>query len=89
LRWACWWNSTEETPELIGDDQVVLTLNTDFSTKGMTSDELQAVVAAWQAGAMSRETMQEIFRKGEMLPDGLSVQDKGTFLPAAGRNGKG
>jgi len=89
LRWACWWNSTEETPELIGDDQVVLTLNTDFSTKGMTSDELQAVVAAWQAGAVSRETMQEIFRKGEILPDGLSVQDTGAFVTAGRKNGKG
>ena len=40
-----------------------------------------------KAGAVSRETMQEIFRKGEILPDGLSVQDNGEFV-AASRNGK-
>ena len=88
LRWAYWWNSTEETPEVVGPDQVTFTLNTDFSTKGMASDELKSVVAAWQAGAVSRETMQEIFRKGEILPDGLSAQDNGTFVPAARINGK-
>ncbi len=40
-------------------------LNTDFNTKGMSSDELTAVVSAWQAGAISRETMFDLFRKGE------------------------
>jgi hypothetical protein len=72
LRWVYWWNSTEETPEAIGEDRVLIKLNNDFSTKGMTSDEITAVVAAWQAGAISRETMFDLFRKGEVLPAGRS-----------------
>ena len=44
---------------------MLLQLNTDFSAKGMASQELQAVVAAWQAGAISRDTMFELFRRGE------------------------
>src|SRR5712664_3299042 len=39
MRWAYWWNSTEEIPELVTDGQVLLELNTDFSTSGMASDE--------------------------------------------------
>ncbi|TAK99641.1 MAG: DUF4055 domain-containing protein [Verrucomicrobia bacterium] len=76
LRWVYWWNSTEETPEAIGDDRVLVTVNSDFSTKGMASDEITAVVAAWQAGAISRETMFELFRKGEVLPAGRSNQEE-------------
>jgi hypothetical protein len=45
-------------------------LNNDFSAKGLSSEELTAIVAAWQAGAISRETMFDLFRRGEVLPPG-------------------
>ena len=76
LRWAYWWNSTEDIPERVTDSQVLLELNTDFSMKGMTSLELTAVVSAWQAGAISQDSMLELFRKGEILPDGRTNQDE-------------
>ena len=34
LRWVYWWNSTEEFPDDVTNDQVLMELNTDFSTKG-------------------------------------------------------
>ncbi len=80
LRWVYWWNSTEETPEAIGEDKVLVQLNTDFSSRGMSSDELTAVVAAWQAGAISRETMFELFRKGEVLPAGRSNAEESRLV---------
>jgi hypothetical protein len=49
---------------------VLLQLNTDFRLKGMSSQDLQVVVAAWQAGALSKDSMFELFRRGEILPDG-------------------
>ena len=76
LRWVYWWNSTEATPEAIGDDAVLVTLNTDFKNKGMASDQITAIVAAWQAGAISRDTMFELFRKGEVLPAGRSNEEE-------------
>ena len=76
LRWIYWWNSTEASPEQISEEGVLLQLNTDFSAKGMASDELTAVVAAWQAGAISRETMFDLFRKGEVLPAGRTDQEE-------------
>ena len=50
---------------------------------------MQAVVAAWQAGAISQDTMLELFRKGEILPDGRTNQDEAALIagkskPAAG-----
>lgn len=81
LRWVFWWNSTEATPDALrsaaGEAEPVLaTLNADFGTKGMASDEITAIVAAWQAQAISRETMLELFRKGEVLPAGRSNQEE-------------
>ena len=65
LRWVFWWNSTEEIPDDITSADVLIQLNTDYSLKGMSSQELQAIVAAWQAGAISQDTMFELFRRGE------------------------
>jgi hypothetical protein len=39
-------------------------LNTDFSIKGMTAQELTSVVSAWQNGALSRDSMLDLFRRG-------------------------
>jgi len=35
LRWAYWWNSTEEAPDAVTSEQVHFELKTDFSTKGL------------------------------------------------------
>ena len=48
LRWAYWWNSTEEVPELVTDSEVLVELNTDFGTTGLAAADLVAVVKAWQ-----------------------------------------
>jgi hypothetical protein len=76
LRWVYWWNSTEASPELVGEDVVLIQLNTDFSPKGMSAQELQAVVAAWEAGAISQETMFDLFRRGEVLPVGRTDEEE-------------
>jgi hypothetical protein len=76
LRWAFWWNSTEESPEDVTSDQVLIELNTDFSMKGLSAQEITAIVAAWQAKAISRDTMTELFRKGEVLPEGRTREEE-------------
>jgi hypothetical protein len=86
LRWAYWWNSTEALPHDVTDSQALVQLNTDFSLQGMTSQDLQAVVAAWQSGAISQDTMFELFRRGEILPDGRTNQDEAALI---GKTGKG
>jgi hypothetical protein len=34
------------------------------------------MVAAWQANAISRETMTELFRRGEVLPEGRTNEEE-------------
>lgn len=82
LRWVYWWNSTEDQPDDVTDDQVLIQLNTDFSAKGLASQDVQAIVAAWQAGAISLDTMHELFRRGEILPEGRSSEEETKLLKA-------
>jgi hypothetical protein len=85
LRWAYWWNSTEESPDDVTNEQVLVELNTDFSTKGLSAQEIQAVVAAWQSGAISRDTMTELFRRGEVLPEGRSTDEEERLIASEER----
>jgi hypothetical protein len=82
LRWVYWWNSTEPYPEDVSEELVLLQINTDFTAKGLTSLELTAIVAAWQAGAISRETMFDLFRKGEVLPTGRTDSEEKQLVQA-------
>ncbi len=82
LRWVYWWNSTEDQPDDVTEEQVLIQLNTDFSAKGLASQDVQAIVAAWQAGAISLDTMHELFRRGEILPEGRTSEEETQLLEA-------
>jgi hypothetical protein len=82
LRWVYWWNSTEAYPEDVSEDLVLLSINTDFTAKGLSSLELTAIVSAWQAGAISQETMFDLFRKGEVLPTGRTDKEEQQLVQA-------
>ena len=76
LRWAYWWNSTEAMPDDVSNEDVVIELNTDYSTRGLTANEIVAIVQAWQTGALSRDSMLDIFRRGEVLPEGRTNEEE-------------
>jgi hypothetical protein len=82
MRWVYWWNSTEAIPEMVTDGQVLVELNTDFGVTGMQSGELAAVVKAWKDGAISQDSMLELFRKREILPEGRSNADEARLIEA-------
>jgi hypothetical protein len=52
--------------------------------KGMTAQELTAVVKAWQAGAISRDTMLHLFRKGEVVPEGRTEEEEEELIEGEG-----
>jgi hypothetical protein len=80
LRWVYWWNSTEHFPDDIGPDLVLASLNTDFSITGMSALEITALVAAWQAGAISQATMLDLFRAGEVIAPGRTNDEEINLL---------
>jgi hypothetical protein len=46
----------------------------------MSGEEITAVVAAWRSGAISRDSMLERLKRGEVLPDGRSVAQERALI---------
>jgi hypothetical protein len=80
LRWVYWWNSVVDFPHLVTASEVLLELNTDFDTGQMTGTELTALVAAWQGGAISRDTLLYRLKSGEVLPPGRTVEEEAGLI---------
>jgi hypothetical protein len=57
-------------------DDVDVRLNTDFVEARLSAQELTTLVAAWQSGAISRETMHVNLQKGEIMPSDRSWEDE-------------
>jgi hypothetical protein len=74
---------TEALPHELSKAEVTIKLNNDFGVEGISSQDLQAVVGAWQAGAISRDTMFELFRRGEILPDGRTNEEEKGLIQTA------
>ena len=90
LRWVYWWHSTEATPQAVTAAHLRYELNTDFDSAMLTPHEIQSLVAAWQAGAISRDTLLHNLRTGEILPPARTneqevelIQQESSLLNAA------
>jgi len=74
------------TPKDVED--IEFDLNTDFAVARMDPRELAALMQAWQGGAMSQDTFLYNLKKGEILPDGRSVEEEKDLIsvefPAGG-----
>ena len=57
-----------------GDIEV--SLNTDFSDTRISAEDLTALMGAWQSGGISHETFLHNMKKGEVIPDDVSVEDE-------------
>lgn len=51
-------------------------LNSDFFDQTMTAQDLTALVAAWQQGAISTETLFFNLKQGEIVPDNVEFEDE-------------
>ena len=87
LRWVYWWNSTEARPEDLTGGAVTFVLNVDYSVRGLTSADMNAVVQAWQNGALSQDTMLDIFRRGEVIAPGRTNEQEARLIALAGGGG--
>ena len=57
-------------------DDVGVAMNRDFVETRLASPELQALVAGWQAGAWSRQTLHEQLQAGEIIPASRSLDEE-------------
>jgi hypothetical protein len=59
---------------------VDIKLNTDYLPQTMTAQELQAIVAAWQAGAISSNTLFYNLKQGEIIGQDVEFEDEQTMI---------
>lgn len=76
LQLAQWWIEGGE----VGAQSTSFAMNTDLGARAMSGEDITAVVAAWRAGAISRDTMLERLKRGEVLPDGRSVAQERALI---------
>lgn len=68
LTWVALWAGSSE--------HVEYELNEDFMPQGMTPTELTALIAAWQSGAISQQTLFDNLKKGEVVDDALEFEEE-------------
>jgi len=76
LAWFSQWAGAQ------GD--VVYELNRDFLPAGLSAQDLTALVGAWQAGAMSAETLFDNLKAGEIMADDLTFEVEQERIGQAG-----
>lgn len=66
------------------DAEVLVTLNTDFVDTGLSAQNLTALVAAWQQGAISEQTLFENLQWGEIIAEDRSFEEEQAAIASAG-----
>jgi len=77
LRIARWWIDGVEQD---GGGEVSFAMNTDLASRAISAEHLNAAVVAWKAGAISRETLLDLLKRGEVLPDGRTVAQERALI---------
>lgn len=63
-----------------GQEDVSFELNRDFFPAPLNPQELQALIQAWQAGAISMETLFENLQAGQIIAEGKTLEDEQTQI---------
>jgi hypothetical protein len=72
---------------LVNDTNVTFELNKDFVGTPLSAQDLTALIAAWQSGAISQETLFKNLKAGELYDDTDTFEDEQSKIdanPAAG-----
>lgn len=59
-----------------GSEDAVYSLNTDYNPSGMSAQDLTALVAAWQGGAISYDTFYTNLQKGEIASPDITSEEE-------------
>ena len=66
-----------------GLEDAVYELNTDYNPTGMNAQSLTAMVAAFQGGAISYDTLYENLQRGEIASTERTAQDERKLIQNA------
>ena len=83
LQLANWWIGGGDAADAPG---VSIAMNTDLAARAISAELLAAVLATWRGGGMSRESMLEFLKRGEILPEGRTVAEERALIHGKARN---
>jgi hypothetical protein len=75
LQWTTWWMTTGKL-EVIDAEVAAVTLNTDLIETKMAPEELTALMAAFQGGGMSFESLFWNMQQGERMPPKRTLEEE-------------
>ena len=67
-----------------GSEDAEFILNTDYNPLGLSAQDLNAQVLAWQSGAISKETMYENLQRGEIANPDRTFEDEEALITNQG-----
>ena len=74
LQWHAFWSGVKETTD------INVELNQDFISTPLTGSDLTELVKAWQAGAISYETLYWNLQRGEVTRPDVEPEDERTLI---------
>ena len=63
-----------------GGGEISIKLNTDFADTKIAPADMQALMQAWQSGGISHDTFLYNMKRGEIVPEGVSVEDERSLI---------
>jgi hypothetical protein len=81
LQYHEWWDSMIDLP---ANTRSTITLQTDFFATRMTSQDVQALVQAWQAGGISFQTFYDNLARGDWTRKGVDAATERRAITADG-----
>jgi hypothetical protein len=81
MSWHAWWAGVDEVKE-----QISFSLNKDFFDTRLNPQEAQVLVAAWQAGAVSHDTLFWNLQQGEWVQAGRTLDEEKELINAGEDN---
>ncbi len=79
LRIMAWWGGLTN---MLDDQNIKLTMNTDFVEARMSPSDLEALVRSWQARGISRDTLTWNIKRGGLLPEERTIEDEQALIDA-------
>lgn len=77
LRWMAQWMGLPE-------DEIVVSLNKDYTASKLAAQDLQALIMAWQSGAISKQSLFTNLQTGEIIPPDRTYDEETEMIEAEG-----
>jgi len=80
LKTLAWWSGATDAQI----DAIKFELNTDFIDSKLTPQEIAELTKMYQSGAISQDTFLYNLKRGEILPEDISIEDEKSLIDTQG-----